>query len=328
MKEMVTSGLGKNYEEDFNNLKKKNAELVKWFNKVFELVENKEGFETEKQDIPQETRCDRDDAEYLITWPDYGKDLITRPRRTIKFVDFKGIDEDEVDDDYEIVYDRYTNKVKLYVNDHEVEMDEERRLDITYDILKRIYDENNDIANNKLQVTKEIAKIFMDLSWNKEKALKFINDGYVDLVGNNLDDYEWLDDEVAELLVEYGYWRAVLTNKNLFKWLKLDKKKADKMVENWEWTIVIMYIEDFEWVKLDKKTALRVIEDWDWDFVGSYANKFEWLDKEIMKKLIETGLWYYVAENPDDYGWWDEEIEKMLTEKWYWWYVEKHKKKS
>ena len=245
-------------------------------------MEDKEGFQINREDIPHKWRQDID----------YGENPVTRPRETIKFGKYK------------IVYDHYTDEVELYESGYEVSGNKEDRLDVTYDILKKIYGKYNSFSkdNHRLRVTKELAKTFIDpLPWNKEKALRLINDGYVDLVAKNLNNYEWLDDEVAERLVEHGYWWVVVQLKQLFKWLKLDKKKADKMVENWEWSLVVSYIEEFEWVKLDKRIAERIIKDWDWDFVGMYINRFEWLDREIADKLIKAGHRYYVDKYPEKF---------------------------
>ncbi len=270
------------YSKDQEHLINYKEELKNWFYKVFSIVEGKEGFETKQEDIPHEWRQDIDYDESPVTWR----------RETIKF------------ENYEIVYDHYTNEVELYENGDEVDENQERRLDITYDILKMIYGKYNSSNkdNHRLRVTKELAKTFIDpLSWNKENALKLINEGYVDLVAKNLNHYEWLDDEIAEKLVEYGYWWAVFPHKQLFKWLKLDNQKADKMIENWEWWLIISNIEEFEWVKLDKKIAEMVIEQWDWDFVGRYIDRFEWLDKEIADKLIKAWYRYYVDKYPEKF---------------------------
>ena len=215
--------------------------------------------------------------------------------------------------------------------------------------------DHNDIAN--LLIEKwycwELGKNIKDFKWlnHKDIVKKTIQKSprEVDWLfyhGN----LEWLDKEIADLLIKE--WEIRTLAENIKSFVELDKEIADSLIkkhEEWkiiyklrlfkwldknifmsiyDWSMKSLWIvsyglSSFEW--LDTEVAKIIIEKWEendlgWLVIG--LSSFNWLDKEIADLLIKE--WYIkgVAQNLSSFKNLGEKIKNLLIEKWYDLYVE------
>lgn len=158
---------------------------------------------------------------------------------------------------------------------------------------------------------------------NKEDALKMIEDDPT-LVSAHLDQFKWLDNEVAQKLIEA--WEVTFVSWNLASFEWLDKNIANKLLDDAypeDPTPFLVHIESFKELdkdillkflkKLPKRKDFRYDSDhvayWNriYNLIKNNIDKFEWvsLDKDLASKMIEAGLVAQVVENIDDFEWLD-----------------------
>ena len=92
----------------------------------------------------------------------------------------------------------------------------------------------------------------------------------------SLEKFEWLNQEVAEYMVEKGYSWIVLDNLDNFKWLN-HKKLAEQIIDYWDWEDLIDYLKNLKW--LDGEVAKKLVEEWYWKYVERNPEYF-WLKKD------------------------------------------------
>ena len=126
----------------------------------------------------------------------------------------------------------------------------------------------------------EIAKILINLQWSE-----FLCD--------YLENFKWLDKDIAETFIKQGLWEYVAKNIRSFKW-KYHQFIANKIIESKKW-----------------KCAE---EDDPWNWITKNINNFEWISHlEIAKKLIKVNQWTYIT--PEKFHWLDYEIFEYLLGK-------------
>ena len=166
-------------------------------------------------------------------------------------------------------------------------------------------------------------KVFDSLS-HKELIKKMVmSRGYDERVAvwKNLDKFQWLDEEVANIILGskdcYGAIRALIDNLEKFEWLN-HNEIAKKAIKAGESRYVAHNLEKFEWLNY-KEIAETLFEVWKWYYVGECLDKFKWVDhKEIAEKLIKIGKWESVGYYLENFEWLDTGIAKKLIEAWYW----------
>lgn len=158
---------------------------------------------------------------------------------------------------------------------------------------------------------------------NKKDALKMIENDPT-LVSAHLDQFKWLDNEVAQKLIEA--WEVTFVSLNLgsFEWLAkdtaneiLDRLPTDRLA------YFLHKIDSFN--SLDKNFLLKFLKkipgrkyfrsDSDfsdycneiYNLIKNNIDKFEWvsLDRELASKMMEAGLVTQVIENIKDFKWVD-----------------------
>ena len=128
----------------------------------------------------------------------------------------------------------------------------------------------------------------------------------------NLEKFEGLDSEFAELLIKIWYWSDVA--KNLEKFEGLDHKKiAELLIRKRQRYVIPKNLEKFE--GLDSKIAELIIEKGPHRAVSALANnleKFEGLNSETAKLLTEKGYWSVVINNLKKFEKLDSETVEIL----------------
>ena len=167
------------------------------------------------------------------------------------------------------------------------------------------WDRGREYLNNNLEIFDRM---------DKEAAEILIDKWYARYVADNLEKFEWLNHkEFAEELIDRVYWEYVAKNIDKFKWV--DKNEIAEKILNWpNWWCLSYYLENFEWLD-HKEVAKILISKWYSYRVGKNLKFFKWLDKEIAEKLIRWKNWYFLARDLESFEWLDKGIAEKLVRK-------------
>ena len=190
---------------------------------------------------------------------------------------------------------------------------------------------HNNIVKKAIQKTPWKIRDLLDnnnFEWlNKETAKLLIEVWEERVLLENLKSFRWLDKEIFLYFYEWDYsWDdIILLFRNMedmydtFEWL--DKEVAKLLIETWQDTEI--FSNSFDKEIFDKEIARLIIDkNKDSWFLSHELWFFKWLDKEIADLLIKD--WYIesVAQNLNSFEKLGEEIKNLLIEKWYELYVE------
>ena len=215
--------------------------------------------------------------------------------------------------------------------------------EVSLDTQESLNNEINEFKNEESQLQAEVQQGWP--KWNKE-AKDFIKKGDIWLVVNYLDNYKWLDSEVADTLIKNWYIEAVKSHLNSFV---CDKNLAIVLVKNKHWEFIKWKLDLFKDVTaneivnlcieykykqpdimlifhdllsnknniFDKNVAEYLIEVGELWEIAKNLKSFEWLGKNVSEKLIEADELWEMAKNLKSFEWLDKEKAEILVQKWY-----------
>lgn len=136
--------------------------------------------------------------------------------------------------------------------------------------------------------------------WDNEFAIKLIENWYLEYVWCALNNFEGLDKDIANKLIEFPRYGErieyiLMNNLDKFEWLDCNEV-VDKLLESPNSWFLSNHFDKFWW--LNKKTADRLMENGETGIVFYHMDKFDWLNQGIVaKKMIEKWRWHSVAIN-------------------------------
>lgn len=193
------------------------------------------------------------------------------------------------------------------------------------------------------------------------------NKEWKELLINHLYNFEWLDKEIAEALIE-NWSKAILQHLESFNWI--DKKILEKIIKNtetlrsfletvestlnnvdkfiwlsqqdvielwiksWRRINIVKCLKKLQWSGYDlnyQKIVEKVVELWDGEFLIEVPDLWQWLEldyQRIAESFINSRNRELFMNNIDKFEWLDlQKIAEKLIKLWHWDYVAKHPEK-
>lgn len=119
---------------------------------------------------------------------------------------------------------------------------------------------------------------------------------------NNLGNFKWLNEEIAEVFIKKGLWEQVINNIKSFEW-EYHNNIIHKLIKKKLWKYITWNINNFKWIN-QLEIAKKLIETGQWLYVT--PAKFHWLDYEVFEYLLEncTGnMRWNMAKNIRGFEW-------------------------
>ena len=162
-------------------------------------------------------------------------------------------------------------------------------------------------------IDRVLVKYIKNKEWNDKKAANYLlNHDKLKSLADNLDLFDWLDDNIARELIK-GQWINI-DRLNMKSFKNLKEETANILFERWLWYYVADYLDNFE--KLDQKKLFeKLIQSWErYAIIHNFKKLKEFNPKQFVKELIKNKEWYILLDQRGYFAWLDELVADSLIE--------------